>query len=343
MTDLNIAAVEVPRSDNRVLLSEHVPSTPQLDQFAYRSPARFTAPEIRFSEPQPLLVTGDQFTIVCERSGLVAGSTYLFGKYSWLGLFSPPRPILPLPEAPILVCGNKPWRNYSHWLFQCLPPVLLASQAGVADFHALVPPLDSVKRQFLALAGLDASRYTELPIEMTALTNQGIYTNLTSGDFPLFPHPAIIEAFEALAAQAPRSVFAGRRVFLSRAGAVKRRMVNEAELGAKLEAMGYAVVEPGTLSAVEQIALFRDAAVIVGQHGAAMTNLLFAPRGEDGPIVVELHQENYVAYAFVRICQVKRLRYTAIFSRMVDPGGDGRHESNWEADIPLILETLASL
>ena len=46
-----------------------------------------------------------------------------------------------------------------------------------------------------------------------------------------------------------------------------------------LEAEGYAIVVTGTLSVLEQIALFRDAAVIVGQHGAALTNLLFAPRG----------------------------------------------------------------
>jgi capsular polysaccharide biosynthesis protein len=120
-------------------------------------------------------------------------------------------------------------------------------------------------------------------------------------------------------------------------------MINEAELRSQLEADGYAVVVPGALGVMEQIALFRDASLIVGQHGAALTNLLFAPRGDEGPIVVELQQENYPALAFVKICQVKRLRYTAIFGRMVDPGADGRHDSAWEADIPLVRKTLADL
>ena len=343
MTDLTIEAVEVARSEIQAFFSDRVARTPQLDQFVHRSPARYTAPEIRFSAPQPLSVIGDKFTVVAERSGLVPGSTYLFNEYEWRGLFQPPPAILPLPEKITLVAGNAGWRNYSHWLFQCLSPLLLASQVGLGEAHALVPPLGAVQRELLAFAGWNSDRYTELPAGTGALPERGVYSNLTGGDFPFLPHPAIIEPYEALAARVPRSVFAGQHVFLSRADARKRIMVNEAELATRLEQEGYAIVSPGALSGLEQIALFRDAALVVGQHGAAFTNLLFAPRGDDGPVVVELHQENYPASAFAKLCQAKRLRYTAIFSGMIDPGPDGRHDSTWEADIPLILETLAKL
>jgi capsular polysaccharide biosynthesis protein len=341
MTDLTIAAVEVARSEIQTVFSNRVARSPQLDQFVHRSPARYIAPEIRFSAPQPLFVTGDKFTVLAERSGLVPGSTYLFNEYEWRGLFEPHRAILPLPDQTVLVAGNAGWRNYSHWLFQCFPPLLLAPQVGLGETHAIVPPLNAVQRELLAYAGWDSRRYTELPVEAAALPRYGVYTNLTGGDFPFLPHPAIAAPFETLAAQAPRSAFAGQRVFLSRADARKRVMINDAELTTALEKEGYTIVTPGALSAREQIALFRDAALLVGQHGAAFTNLLFSPCGKDGPVVVELHQENYPASAFVKLCQAKGLSYTAIFSRMIDAGADGRHDSTWEADIPLILETLA--
>jgi len=343
MTDLTIDAVEVARSEIRTVFSDRVAPSPQLDQFVHRSPARYTAPEIRFSEPQPLFVTGDKFTIVAERGGLVRGSTYLFDEYEWRGLFEPPRAILPLPEDIVLVAGHAGWRNYSHWLFQSLSPLLLADQVGLGKAHAILPPLGPVQRELLAFAGWESDRYTELPAGTAVLPREGVYTNLTGGDFPFLPHPAITASFEAIAGRAPRSAFAGRLVFLSRSDTRKRVMVNESELAARLQSEGYAIVAPGALSALEQIALFRDAALIVGPHGAAFTNLLFSPRGEDGPLVVELHQENYPASAFAKLCQAKRLRYTAIFSRMIDPGADGRHDSTWEADIPLIVETLARL
>lgn len=343
MTALTIEAVEVLRSDIQTVFSDRVARTQPLDQFVYRSPARYTAPAIRFSAPQPLFVAGDKFTIIAERSGLVPESTYLFNEYEWRGLFAPPRAILPLPDGPVLVAGNAGWRNHSHWLFQCFASLLLAPLAGFGEAHALVPPLNPVQRDFLDHAGWTADRYTELPAGTGALPRDGIYTNLTGGDFPFLPHPAIATAFATFAARAPRSAFAGQRVFLSRADARKRVMVNEAELTARLAQEGYAIVAPGGLSALEQIALFRDAALLVGPHGAAFTNLLFAADGADGPVVVELHQDNYPASAFAKLCQVKRLSYTAIFSPMESPGADGRHDSTWRADIPLILETLAGL
>ncbi len=343
MTALTIEKVEVARSDIQIVFSDRVARTQPLDQFVYRSPARYTAPAIRFSEAQPLFVAGNKFTIVAERSGLVPESTYLFNEYDWRDLFEPPRDVRALPDGPTLVAGNAAWRNYSHWLFQCFSPLLIASAAGLRADHALVPPLNQVQRDLLDHAGWTPDRYTELPDGTGALPRNGIYTNLTGGDFPFLPHPAIAAAFEVFAACAPRSAFAGQRVFLSRADARKRIMVNEAALIARLAQEGYAIVTPGTLSALEQIALFRDAALLVGPHGAAFTNLLFAASGGDGPVVVELHQDNYPASAFAKLCQVKRLAYTAIFSPVIATGADGRHDSTWEADVPIILETLASL
>ena len=59
--------------------------------------------------------------------------------------------------------------------------------------------------------------------------------------------------------------------------------------------------------------------------------------------MIELAQENYINPVFLKLAQVKRLRYSIIVSRMVDPGPDGRHYSTWEADIPLVLAAATHL
>ena len=118
-------------------------------------------------------------------------------------------------------------------------------------------------------------------------------------------------------------------------------MVNEPELAAALEARGFDIVVCGALSLTQQIALFRDASMIVAQHGAALANLMFARDGADGPVIVELHQDNYIHQAMLKLCQAKRLRYRGVVSPTVDPGLDGRHDSTWRADIGAVLKLVS--
>jgi hypothetical protein len=71
----------------------------------------------------------------------------------------------------------------------------------------------------------------------------------------------------------------GRKLYLSRAGTTRRRIVNESAVFAALEPLGFELVRPETASVREQINLFAQADHIVGSSGAALTNMIFAPPG----------------------------------------------------------------
>nr|WP_198148543.1 glycosyltransferase family 61 protein [Sphingomonas sp. Y57] len=325
--------IVVPRWAPVIAVSDAVRPSERLDILGYRSPAKFTAPEIRFGSPEPLLTIGGSFLTVAERSGLVPGSTYLTdGRWrDALAAVTAFRMV----EEPVLIAGNPVADNHYHWLVQCLAPILIAEQQGIAPgCRFLVPPLTPVQRESVAAAGIALERMIELRPGEAALPALGIHSNLTTGDFAFFPHPTIVAAFDRIARPPAPSRFAGMRVYIARLDTVKRRMVNEEELRARLEALGFVTVLASELSLADQIALFRDAAQIVTQHGAALTNILFTP-GEAGPHIVELHQENYLHQAFLKLGQVKRLRYTAVVSPIEAEGPDV-HQSTWRADIPLI-------
>jgi capsular polysaccharide biosynthesis protein len=341
---LRIEPAVVPRWDPQIIVADGVRPSQALEILGYRAPAKYTAPEILFSSPQPLLVRGGNFVTVTERRGVVPGSTYLVGDYSWASLFGSAETIELSADRKWLVAGNNVQANHYHWLFQCLSPLLVARRHGLAeDVNLLVPPLSPTRRASLELAGVVPEQIIELPPTAAAVIDRGIYTNLTSGDFAFLPHPAIVAGFRGLEDRIARSAHAGRRVFISRADATARRMVNEAELAAALEAVGFDIVVCGVLSLAEQVALFRDARLIVAQHGAALSNLLFAADGDEAPLVVELHQENYINQSLLKLCQAKRLRYWGVVNPMIDPGADDRHDSTWRADIPAILKLLSSL
>ena len=70
-----------------------------------------------------------------------------------------------------------------------------------------------------------------------------------------------------------------RRIFISRANASKRRMVNEGEVADVLDGRGFTHVALEEMSLLDQIKMFARASVVIGQHGAGLTNLLYVPTG----------------------------------------------------------------
>lgn len=74
----------------------------------------------------------------------------------------------------------------------------------------------------------------------------------------------------------------GDRIYVSRADADRRRIGNEESVFELLAEMGFERYEPGRLSLEDQVRLFAGADVIVGPHGLAYTNLIYA---EDATLV----------------------------------------------------------
>jgi hypothetical protein len=68
-------------------------------------------------------------------------------------------------------------------------------------------------------------------------------------------------------------------LYVSRGDAAHRRLLNDAAVRSLLQSHGFTVVEPSTLSFEAQVQLFAKARVIVGVHGAGLTNIVWSPPG----------------------------------------------------------------
>ncbi len=117
---------------------------------------------------------------------------------------------------------------------------------------------------------------------------------------PLHPlhmaHPHTLAMVRAL--MPPGIVANAPRLYVSRADADSRRIVNEPRLIAALAREGYVSVRPGELDPARQIGLFAGARHIVAPHGMGLANLVFH-RG--GGTLLELFNGRIGtdAYAFV--------------------------------------------
>jgi capsular polysaccharide biosynthesis protein len=72
---------------------------------------------------------------------------------------------------------------------------------------------------------------------------------------------------------------APERIFFRRGNVSQRKVLNESEVERKLiDEFDFVAVDSGAMTVMEQINLVKNAKIIVGGHGAALTNLIFAGR-----------------------------------------------------------------
>lgn len=169
--------------------------------------------------------------------------------------------------------------GYFHWLTEGLTRVELALDEGATD-EVLLP------RSYEGYRYIgDSLRYLRLPFRYLP------GYRLTTVARLALPHSEVVtgnyncDLIRRVGARLRRSLpreqtdqaGAPHRLWISRARAGKRQIVNEAELRPILEKHGFRIVHPEALSFSEQAALFSQATLIAGLHGAGLTNMLFAP------------------------------------------------------------------
>jgi hypothetical protein len=108
------------------------------------------------------------------------------------------------------------------------------------------------------------------------------------------------------------------RLYITRRGA-RRRIVNEDKIEKVLQAFGFTTIDPGALSVAEQAARFSQAAIVVGGHGAALTNAAFmAP----GTALIELTHTDRVVATYHELAGAANLAYGAVVG---DPAANSEH------------------
>ncbi|MCX7381477.1 MAG: glycosyltransferase 61 family protein [Alphaproteobacteria bacterium] len=186
--------------------------------------------------------------------------------------------------------------TFGHWLLDILPRLWTLRETLGPDSEAMpiaVPAdLPAYGRAMLAALGVSLERLIVYdPAREILEAEMLILPSLVHDDYRF--HPGANRFYDGVVARLcpVRAPQAPRRIFVSRAGwsggaAAMRRIVNGAEIADLLDALGFVTVHPERLAWRDQVALFAGAGVVVGEHGSAMKNLLFAP---SSTAVINLH------------------------------------------------------
>jgi len=129
----------------------------------------------------------------------------------------------------------------------------------------------------LAAFGIESHQILIMACEATEV--ERLIYPLPLAVHPLVKAPRAIRILEGLRDKIAIGQRGPQRIYVSRAHAPKRHLLNEAEILPILRDFGVSVVYPERHSFVDQVRLFANAELVIGNCGANLTNAVFSPRG----------------------------------------------------------------
>jgi capsular polysaccharide biosynthesis protein len=140
--------------------------------------------------------------------------------------------------------------------------------------------LKTWQRDLLQRMGVESSRLRTVDFRESMVFRDLIAPSHLSRD--MVAHPEAIRFIRnRLAPHADDAVpKAGKWLYLTRSSGAARRssILNERRVIEKFKKAGFRVVDPASMTVAQQIEIFSDVEVIAGPGGAALANIVFAPR-----------------------------------------------------------------
>lgn len=244
-----------------------------------------------------------------------------------------------LSKIPVAIC-NDGWHNYWHWHMQTMASVLFITDVGLRGqvtfvtgnlnrwqkecLHALGVTDDEILELQGGIFGFDRLVYPSF-MDPRAFTSLDPYV---LDSFQCVKRRALIEAPDVFHKNRPQWLYVSRR------DAPHRSLANEADLIEQLSELGFVEVIPSELSYKEQIATFSAAKVVVGPHGAGLTNIGFLP---NPALVIEIFSAAYRHLVYYVLSRLKGAQYEAIVSGTPD---SSQENSGWHVDSTTTVQTI---
>lgn len=192
--------------------------------------------------------------------------------------------------------------NYFHWLIECLPRLSLIS--GLHENIPLIVDKGISKQALEALSLMADTRPIVMLKKNDLLAVKKLYypsqlsvihDNYGVPDFSKdIVYSAIAINFvrdEVLKKLSIPDKVGFRRIYIARKSSY-RHLLNQEEVIDVVVRYGFEVIYPEMLTFAQQVHVFSQASIIIGQSGAGMANFIFAPRGCEILMMVSDRVEN---------------------------------------------------
>ncbi len=224
--------------------------------------------------------------------------------------------------------------NYYHWLLDSLPRWKLLQAANRVDYDFVLLHSRPSPFQDEVLDRLNVPAQKRLRCSKN-FVHQFERLVVPAMPFPLEEvAPWVCDWVHSLF---PEKIGGPEKAYL-RLGTGRRRLVNEAELESALKPMGFVSIQPDQLTVAEQAKLLSSARCVVAPHGAALTNLVFAP---PGALLLELFHPQHKNRCYVNLAAACGHRYAGLDGCATNRAGDRQLE--YSIDVATVVRLIAEI
>jgi len=250
-----------------------------------------------------------------------------------------PETVLKIPGK-VAVISQLDTKNYLHWLYEILGRLSILEMNNI-EYDWLYVSIEEQPfvKKIAELWGIDISKvispnshYFTIEADELIVPSFVIRTDVGHKQFANFYHPVTLTYTRdkllkhALEKNIEASQFS-KKVFISRGDGINpRKIANENEVFELFKAKGFKSYVLTKLSIAEQIILFHNADIIVGENGAGLTNFIFC---KPGTKVIEIFQ-NFVSMDYWYAASLYNLKYMPINTLL---GEDANFYSDWHKDL----------
>lgn len=254
---------------------------------------------------------------------------------------------------PIAFTYHPYYFQYFHWFMDCLPRVwLLREHSPFRDLDQwLVGPIQrgSFQAESLKLLGLPMEKLVWIPngvvrarqlVYSSFLFSESIKTRpaYNNGIHHKGWSPEYLSALRDIAFTRNKNVYPGpEKVYITRRDASHRKLRNESAVIDALERMGFVTICPGELNLEEQMHALSNAKIVVGLHGAGMTNLVWC---NEGCRVIEIAPAHFDDPGYRFLSQIRGHDYSVLLAEQHEHVR-GSAYADASVDIDLLMKVLS--
>lgn len=194
----------------------------------------------------------------------------------------------------LLIQSNMWWQNYFHWTLDYLTKIIWARRLLGRNHHLKILYMasrDTINYQAQSLLSLgikkkDIKPHWHMGRLMHAKAESLLLIQERYDIQKINPtvhnntiHPSIVNELADTVLGSLRlkqHKQPAKRIYLSRKNALSRRVTNEAEVQSFLATHGFTFINLEKLTYLQQVSLFANATVVIGVHGAGLTNITYS-------------------------------------------------------------------